>query len=117
MRIKTTSKVMAELDVLRRVFNFDNNAQLLRLAVNYGLKKGVELDLELKEDGFAIDTHTLFGEEEQMYKYILEKQHVEIDYKIILINYIHSGIMLLINDLRYAKNDINVLLEKEILCI
>lgn len=112
MRIRTTAKVNSELDLLRRQFRFDNNAQLLRLAVNYSIYKGATLDLEIKEDGFAIDTHTLFNDDENYYEYLLTNLHPLTSYRIILTNFINLGIQNLVIDLRYAKNDPNLLLKK-----
>lgn len=111
MRIRTTAKVNNDLDLLRHQFRFDNNAQLLRLAINYSIYKNVEIDLDIKEDGFAIDTHTLFNEDENYYKYLLTNLHPDNNYRIILTNYINLGMQNLVIDLRYAKNDPNVLLK------
>lgn len=112
MRIKTTKQVSDDLDNIRYLLKLDNNAYVLRLAINMAIHNNIEITNEIKEDGFSIDTHILFADDAEYYKFMLIKLHPGIDYKTILLNYIEQGFNILRVELRYAKNDPYLLMER-----
>ncbi len=67
MRIKTSNKVFTKLPQVKDFLEFENNAQVLKLAVNFCLSiEDLKLE-EVSEDGFEIDINVLFGEEKEYY--------------------------------------------------
>lgn len=105
MRIKTTREVMEELDFLKSKLLLENNAQTLKIAIAYGLYKDYDCSQEVVENGFEIDTNTLFGEDEKIYHFLIQKKYPNLPYRKSLTRLIDFGIHQLIIDLRYAKND------------
>ncbi len=78
MRIKTSKSVLEKLVDLKRFLEFDNNAQVLKLAINFTLsQENIEL-CECDEDGFEIDINILFGEQKDYY-FILIKEKFNIN--------------------------------------
>ncbi len=74
MRIKTSKNVLEMLPEVKDFLGFENNAQVLKLAVSFSINED-EIDLpEVVDDGFEIDSGILFGDEEEYYLYLLQKK-------------------------------------------
>lgn len=105
MRIKTTKNVENELDYLKSRLDFDNNAQVLKLAVSYAIYKNVKDISTVLEDGFAVDMGVIFGEQLDVYKYLLTEKYHGKEFREIICFLIDYGIHEVLIDLRYAKNN------------
>ncbi len=67
MRIKTSNNVFVKLQSIKEFLEFENNAQVLKLAINFCLSsENVTLSFVV-EDGFEIDINVLFGNEKDYY--------------------------------------------------
>lgn len=104
MRFKTTKFSQDNMEMLRYKFGFENNAQILKFALCYSLKKRSEINLELVEDGFMIDIHTLFSEQITYFEFLFKQLYPEQCLRAVIISHIHNGIGLLIIYLRKNKN-------------
>lgn len=105
MRIKTTHEVFDELNFLKNKLMVDNNAQVLKIAIAYGMFFNCECKEDVLENGFEIDTATLFGVDEELYYYLIVNKYPKLSYRKSITRLIDFGIHKLISDLRYAKND------------
>ncbi len=74
MRIKTSKRVLDLLPEIKTFLGFENNAQVLKLAVSFSInEENIQL-FQVSEDGFEIDTHVLFGDEIDYYEYLLQEK-------------------------------------------
>lgn len=74
MRIKTSNNVFTKLKLVKDFLEFDNNAQVLKLAINFSLSQPkIELP-SVVEDGFEIDINVLFGDEKDYYLELLKSK-------------------------------------------
>ncbi len=75
MRIKTSKNVLEQLPEIKNNLGFDNNAQVLKLAINFVLVQEKKVNLEsVEEDGFEIDVNILFGEQKDYYFLLLKEK-------------------------------------------
>lgn len=69
MRIKTSKETLETLPEVTKTLKFNSNAETLKLAIALALNKYAQANQlpseEVNENGFEIDTHILFGEEEE----------------------------------------------------
>lgn len=72
MRIKTSKNVLNKLPELKKFLKFDNDAQVLKFAINFTLNDEKALLESVVEDGFEIDTTILFGEEVNYYNFLID---------------------------------------------
>lgn len=74
MRIKTSKEVEELLPTLKEFLNFDNNAQVLKLAVSFSINEENLVLEKTNEDGFEIDINVLFGDEKDYYSKLIESK-------------------------------------------
>lgn len=118
MRIKTSKNVLKLLPELKTFLKFENNAQVLKFAINFSLNdENLRLE-EVDEDGFEIDINVLFGEEKDYYNGLL-KFKVDKDDKHTYAQVIEYGIEKLNYYIKISKNDYNSFIKKVLvdLCI
>ncbi|WOO88069.1 DndE family protein [Mollicutes bacterium LVI A0039] len=108
MRIKTTKEVLELLPDTTKQLGFSSNAETLKLALDFGLNEypqAKQLKVKsVKQDGFEIDTHILFGDQLDYYlellKYYYAVDKLEAKHFCILID---CGFTILNANLRKSK--------------
>lgn len=117
MRIITSFECQERIDKIFSVFPFKNKAQILRIALSVSLKNDnyfLSDSLDIKRDGFEINSETLFGKDHDIYrlvftlKYKLDHYNNDLFYEI-LYYHIESGIKKLYNEMRFVKKNIDFL--------
>lgn len=119
MRIRTSKAVEELLPTLKKFLNFDNNAQVLKLGLNFAINEEQLVMEKVVEDGFDIDINVLLGDEKDYYNKLIEfKIGKEVD-KHIYSELMEYGIHKVNYYSKICKYDRNKFLEKvlEDLCI
>ncbi len=78
MRIKTSKYVHDNLAEAKNFVNFENNAQVLKLALNIALNGCDTSPISSFDGGFEVDVNILFGDEKKYY-FILIKDFYNTD--------------------------------------
>lgn len=122
MRIKTSSEVLENLEMVKKQLGFENNAQVLKLAVNFALND-FQIDEEeynQENNGFEIDTKVLFGDDEEVYKEFLKQVYsknecTKKDYEYV----VNNGFAKLYYYIKISKGNNSTLVKKVLgdLCI
>lgn len=117
MRIITSIECQESIDKIFSAFPFKNKAQILRIALSISLKNDnyfLSNNVNIKRDGFEINSETLFGKDQDIYrlvltlKYKLDHYNDDLFYELLYFH-IESGIEKLYNEIRFVKKDIELL--------
>lgn len=107
MRLKTSLNTAEHLDLITKQLGFSSKAETLKLAISYALRDYDDIeDVGYDEDGFEIDTHTLFGSEYDLFnnliKFTMNIDDIEVDDYTKLIEF---GFKHLLMEMKLSKYD------------